>query len=166
MSIFSIMFRNKEVNRQNEKLFDVVSNFANVHKDIYFEMGLLIGFQLYKGMEQRYKTYAENDVYNILMKQLFNLEKDDIRGTVLEKFFEVRANTVLEERLRKDKGYQRIRKERNRKMKKIDKIKLNNKQWQVVDDTLSVCNEEGFEYGRVAYSQGFTDAVKFFVKIF
>lgn len=37
----------KGADREDNKLFDIISEFACVHDDIYFEAEMLVGFQLY-----------------------------------------------------------------------------------------------------------------------
>ena len=41
-------------NRDDSKLFDAVIDFAIVHQDVYFEAGILAGFQLYKQLNSGY----------------------------------------------------------------------------------------------------------------
>lgn len=44
-----------DVGIHEDDLFDAVTDFATIHDDVYFEMGILIGFQLFKNMEDGYK---------------------------------------------------------------------------------------------------------------
>lgn len=41
-----------DADREDNKLFDIISEFACVHDDIYFEAGMLVGFQLYKELTE------------------------------------------------------------------------------------------------------------------
>lgn len=55
-----------EADRNDDKLADVIHDFSMLHKDIYFEAGLLMGFQLYKNLEI---GYAEReDFINTLVR--------------------------------------------------------------------------------------------------
>jgi len=86
--------------------------------------------------------------------------------SLMEVFFEVRASGALEESLMNDEDYQVASKKTSEKVLKIDEIKLNREQWEVVDCALTACNEKNAEYGRVSYNQGFRDAVRFLTEIF
>lgn len=50
-----------ETNRNDDKLFNLLTDFAMTHEEIYFEVGVLIGFQLYKNMEHEYKKYTNSN---------------------------------------------------------------------------------------------------------
>lgn len=41
-----------EANRQDNSLFEAVTDFSLIHDELYFEAGLLAGFQLYKSLDQ------------------------------------------------------------------------------------------------------------------
>lgn len=84
---------------------------------------------------------------------------------LLEKFFDSRLDTVLEEAVKNDKRYQSSSKKISEEVNKIDQIGLNHHQWDVVDNAMSACNNRGLEYGRVSYFQGFQDAVNFVAEI-
>lgn len=38
--------------REDNKHIDIMSEFACIHDDIYFEAGMLVGFQLYKDLKK------------------------------------------------------------------------------------------------------------------
>lgn len=39
-----------------------------LHDDIYFEAGVLVGFQLFKNLEQEYQKHGEDSILNIVLK--------------------------------------------------------------------------------------------------
>lgn len=89
------------------------------------------------------------------------MDKNDnkTKNSLLHTMYHARVDGALEESLRKDQHYQRVNKEANQKIRKVERLKLNQKQWRIVDIALSASNERSSEYGRVAYQQGFKDAV-------
>ncbi len=167
-TIFSELERlYSEADRQDDNLFDLVVDFATIHDDIYFETGVLVGFQLYKGLDEGYRSHTRGDIQAVLEKHV-NMEKTkkaSEKEFLLEQFFEMRADTALEESVRKDMKCQKANAEIHKEVKKIDKIKLNHKQWGIVDNALSACNNRSAEYGRVAYMQGFKDAANLLLEI-
>lgn len=40
-------------NKQNDKLFGAVMNFSITHNEVYLEMGIIVGIQMYKNLEQQ-----------------------------------------------------------------------------------------------------------------
>lgn len=47
-----------EANREDDRLFEAVNDFATLHDEVYFKTGVLTGFRLYQNMELGYKKYA------------------------------------------------------------------------------------------------------------
>lgn len=142
-------------NRNDDKLWDAVLDFATLHDDVYFEMGIIIGFQLYKNMEHGLIRLKGDNTEILLADRKTHRDND-----FLKELFEQRMETALEENLRVDKEYKRIRGIANSKQDRLNKIGLNKNQWQLVDRAISSANALGSEYGRVAYRQGFQDGIK------
>lgn len=92
--------------REDNKLFDIISEFACIHDDIYFEAGMLVGIQLYKELDDRYEYHADKDITAILKKKKQSLVTEYEASSALESFCMHRLNTALEESIRKDKSYQ------------------------------------------------------------
>lgn len=40
-------------NRQNDELFGAVMDFSITHNEVYLEMGIIVGIQMYKNLEQQ-----------------------------------------------------------------------------------------------------------------
>lgn len=40
-------------NKENEKLFGAVMDFSITHNEVYLEMGIIVGVQMYKNLEQQ-----------------------------------------------------------------------------------------------------------------
>lgn len=40
-------------NKQNDELFGAVMDFSITHNEVYLEMGIIIGIQMYKNLEQQ-----------------------------------------------------------------------------------------------------------------
>lgn len=79
--------------------------------------------------------------------------------TILEEMYKERVESALKEVLEKDEKYCRVNEETNQKIKDIDQIELTKEEWEIIDTALSAVNARSAEYGRVAYQQGFLDAV-------
>ena len=73
--------------------------------------------------------------------------------------YKERVERVLQEVLRKDKKYQKADEETKQKIKEIDQIEMDKREWEIIDRALSATNARSTEYGRVVYRQGFLDAV-------
>lgn len=70
---FDILFDKLEesfpmASRDNDDLLNIIIDFAKVHDEIYFQMGLVMGFQLYKNMEQWYPMIDEKMLRSIIEK--------------------------------------------------------------------------------------------------
>ena len=98
------------------------------------------------------------------MRNLTDNEKEKT-GFLLNEFFENRIDNALEETLKRSKRFQEISKETCEKAINIDKINLSKEQWKAIDSALCASSHSGAEYGRVAYYQGFKDAVSILYEI-
>ena len=83
---------------------------------------------------------------------------------ILTELFNLRVNGALEDAVRSDERYQKINNEACSKIKEMDKIGMNKEMWQLIDAALSAVNERSAKYARVAYQQGFMDAVDLLTK--
>lgn len=91
-----------------------------LHDDIYFEAGVLVGFQLFKNLEQEYQKHGEDSILNIVLKPKG-------KKSVLEEIAGYRMDTALEETLRTDKKYQEATKRISEKVKRwIEMTSLRN----------------------------------------
>jgi len=112
------------------------------------------------------KIKLENDILPILVELVKEgLGEGQDQKSVLEEFLNTRMTAVLEEGISKNTQYQNTGKEINRKIEKINEIKLNRMQWMVVDEALSACNQRSSIYSRAAYRQGFMDAVNLLMEL-
>lgn len=152
-----------DANREDNKLFDIISEFARVHDDIYFETGMLVGFQLYKELVEKYEHLMDKGITTILEKRKQPLNTYHEASSALESFCMHRLDTVLEESMRKDKSYQKKDEEIHKAIMHINKIDLTHNQWKIVDSALSACNARNSLYGKKAYMQGFKDVINLIV---
>lgn len=88
-----------------------------------------------------------------------------VSKSMLNTLFEARSAHALEECLKKDKLYQKRERKLDEILRKIDRIGMNQEQKNAVDQALSICNYQNFQYGRIAYGLGFRDAVHFIMEI-
>lgn len=95
--------------REDNELFDIISEFACIHDGIYFESGMIVGFQLYKELTEKYEHHAAKDITAILEKRKQLLDTDHEASSALELFCMQRLNTTLEKSIRKGKSYQKKR---------------------------------------------------------
>lgn len=59
-------------NRQNDELYGAVLDFSITHNEVYLEMGLVIGFQLYKKFEQESQNAELAGLLEIIKKNHFS----------------------------------------------------------------------------------------------
>lgn len=83
---------------------------------------------------------------------------------MLQELFEARAGTALEQALREDNRYMEIKDKTKQIIDRVYGIELTSRQKAVVDEALEADNERGAAYGKVAYCQGFKDAVNLLVE--
>ncbi len=81
------------------------------------------------------------------------------QGSILKMLFEMRINGALEEFVKQDSVYQMLTTEARRQEKEIENLKLSREQWIVIDNILSAYNSRVARYGKLAYNQGFYDAL-------
>lgn len=153
-----------DADREDNKLFDIITEFACIHDDIYFEAGMLVGFQLYKELTEKYEYHADKDITAILGKRKQPLDTEHETSSALESFCMHRLNTALEESIRKDKSYQKKDEEIQKAIMRIEKIGLTHNQWKTVDRALSACNARSSGYGEKAYMQGFKDVINLIIE--
>lgn len=156
------------INRDDEKLLEIVMRFTGIHEDTYFEMGVLTGFQLLKNLEQGYERCEQNNMHDILQKFaiLYVDAQNEEKKAFLERLSENRIDTALEESLKQNCEYQYRMKAAYSKIKKIENMGFDCEQWKVIDSALSASNQMSAEYGKNAYNQGFKDAIKLLVEIY
>lgn len=150
----------ENADREDNRLFDAIGDFALIHDDVYFEAGFLTGVQLSKCLEQSYKKHGAGDIESILKKSN-HLKREDTQKTVMQQFIQNRMDHTLEETLKADKTYQKASGENHRKINEMNRDKFTHEQWKLIDDTLSGYNQMSYEYGRVAYEQGLVDTLNF-----
>lgn len=103
------------------------------------------------------------DLFDLIQRVTLN-EKEKTEF-LLNEFFENRIDNALEITLKENKRFQEISKETCEKAINIDKINLSKEQWKAVESALCASSHRGAEYGRVAYYQGFKDAVSVLYEI-
>ncbi len=89
----------------------------------------------------------------------------EFRHSVLQQIIRNRLDTALEDTLRKDRKYQNSKQKAKEKAGRLSEDMFTPEQWNLIDDALEESNASGSEYGRVAYQQGFFDALSFFKDI-
>lgn len=84
------------------------------------------------------------------------MKKASKKKSILKGIIDFGMYNTLEERLRNSPEYKKSRKRVGKALKKLDDLGLSEEQMDVIDDVLTVCNENAAIYGRKAYIQGFT----------
>ena len=128
-----------ELDRNDDELLNIITDFAAIHDYVYFESGVMAGFQLYKNMDQVYKKHSDGDMESILNISE-RKKKPDIEKTYRDKTDE--------------------------KVSGLDKENFTSEQWEMIEDVLFMKTEKGAEYGKAAYHRGFSDALKFMRDMF
>lgn len=60
-----------DANRQDDGLYGAILDFSITHSEVYLEMGLILGFQLCKNLEQKYQGFELTDLQSIINKNGF-----------------------------------------------------------------------------------------------
>ncbi len=162
------------VDRNSEDLQDAISKLIVTHSDVYLQMGVLIGFQLYKILDRSYHNPKSAGIETVLKNYLASLAKSgenkdgdaQEENNILEQIFEERKFGSLEEALNQNEDYQKARKEYQAQMDQLDRCGLNTEQKKAVDKAVSAANATGSEYGAAAYQMGFHDARKLMLELF
>lgn len=143
-------------NSPTSELLDLSNELSSETASVYAEIGLQAGILLMKDMAKNISIQKEIPIPD------FENGKDEfnVNAILLEGMYKERVESVLEDVLQKDECYQKISKETRRKIEEIDKLGLGKEEWLIIDRALSATNERCAEYGRVAYRQGFLDAIK------
>lgn len=157
-------------NRKEDDLYNAVLDFSIVHNEVYLEMGIIIGFQMYKNMEQGYMDFEVNGMEKIMKKNLSadkeTEEKPKKKESILQMLFNESIKYSLETSLQTDEEYIKARKIADEALDNTEDIGLDKKQWGTVDEAVSTANALGAEYGRAAYEQGFKDSVKLLSELY
>lgn len=143
-------------NSPTSELLELSNELSSETASVYAEIGLQAGILLMKDMVKNISIQKEIPIPD------FENGKDEfnVNAILLEGMYKERVESVLEDVLQKDECYQKISKETRRKIEEIDKLGLGKEEWLIIDRALSATNERCAEYGRVAYRQGFLDAIK------
>lgn len=49
--------------RNDNSLFDVIADFSAVHKEVFFQMGLILGFYLSRDLEKGYEELKNSGIF-------------------------------------------------------------------------------------------------------
>ena len=139
----------------SSKLLDLSNELTSETASVYTEIGLQIAMVLMKDV---IKNISE-DTHDTLERITPESSAFNTNTTILEGMYKERVERALKEVLEKDEKYCRVNEETNQKIKDIDQIELTKEEWEIIDTALSAVNARSVEYGRVAYQQGFLDAV-------
>lgn len=140
---------------QNSELLELSNEITNETASVYTEIGLQVGMLLMKdileniGRERQDETKVSGE----------NPVVSNANKTLLEGLYKERVEHELKDILEKDEKYRQVNEMTKQRIKEIDKIELSQGEWETIDRALSATNERSAEYGRVAYRQGFLDAV-------
>ena len=139
----------------SSKLLDLSNELTSETASVYTEIGLQIAMVLMKDVIKN----INEDTHDTLEKITPESSAFNTNTTILEGMYKERVERALKEVLKKDEKYCRVNEETKQKIKDIDQIELTKDEWEIIDTALSAVNARSVEYGRVAYQQGFLDAV-------
>lgn len=170
-------------------LLSAANELVNENTSVYMELGLQAGFLLitdlfqiicrerdqagYRMASDNHRTQeeqnpaTESDV-DPNAESTVDTDTDmasEFRHSVLQQIIRNRLDTALEDTLRKDRRYQNSKQKAKEKAGRLSEDMFTPEQWDLIDDALEESNASGSEYGRVAYQQGFFDALDFFKDI-
>ncbi len=151
-------------------LQDAISDLALTHSDVYLQVGVLIGFQLYKVLEKEYHSPKAAGIDKVIKNYITSAGKNrkdrQDEDCLLENFFEFRKCHSLEKMLACNEEYQNASRKCEEEVEKLGRQNLNDEQRSAVDKAISAANAAGAEYGAAAYQQGFDDARRLFMELF
>lgn len=139
----------------DSELLDLSNEVTNETACVYTEIGIQAGMLL-----------AADMLKNISMKKCEkdteNKENEIVNKAnelLIESLYTEWLERTTQEDLRKDKRYREIDEETKQKIQDINNIELKQGEWRTIDRALSCINARSAEYGRLAYQQGFKDAM-------
>lgn len=141
--------------KPDSELLDLSNDITSETASVYTEIGMQIALLLMRDILKNIGV-EKGGISSISAE---NPTVSHANETLLEGMYKERVEQVLQEVLRKDKKYQKADQETKQKIKEIDQIEMDKREWEVIDRALSATNARSAEYGRVAYRQGFLDAV-------
>jgi len=130
---------------------EVTNETACVYTEIGIQAGMLIAADMLKNISMK---KCEKDTKN-KENEIVNKANE----LLIESLYTEWLERTTQEDLREDKRYREIDEETKQKIKDIDNIELKQGEWETIDRALSCINERSAEYGRLAYQQGFRDAM-------
>lgn len=153
------------MNRDNNELWDVIVDFATIQGEVYFEIGIVLGFQIYNNLKNSYSKIESKKNVPVHRNDIFVNKKDE-EDSLLHALFAQRMETTLEILLKGDGEYKKAVEIASESQEQLDMIGLDKKQSQQVDRAISATNAVGAEYGRVAYQQGFREGIKLISELY
>lgn len=154
------------IDSEDEGLGNAICHFASIHGEVHLQIGIMIGFQLYKVLEQGCYNPKGTDIKGII--QSFAVSDDNLQETessLLEEFFEKRINTALQSSLNSSTQYQTALKKQKQSISRLENCDFSMEQNLEVEQFLSASRILNTEYGREAYRQGFIDAHKLLTEL-
>ena len=151
-------FYGKDVSeKENSEIWpeEAVKTFATIHDDIYFEIGIFVGAEMLRHLHEGYNV--KKDEMECLLKKSNCQKKRDLSKTVLREMVEERMATGLEQTLREDSLYIESMKKYQKALKALDEGGFSKEQASLVEQALTGNNEQGADYGRLAYLQALKD---------
>lgn len=145
-----------KINKEDNRFFDLIADFAEIHDDVYFEIGFYTGIKLVKCLESvcgKGVSFHPKTLFDSGNKK----ENSYLEESVLRQFIEVRMGTALEEALRQEATSQKQSLKNGEATKEIDTRAFTQEQWDVIDMVLAEHNDNAAEYGKMAYRQGALD---------
>ncbi len=128
------------IDRNDNELMDMISDFAVAHDCVYFEAGALTGFRLCRNMDAGYEKHFDVEENH---EDKGGKEADGEKAPVTERH-----------------GRERSRGRKDHRETGLNGGRFTEEQWGLIEDALFMNTENGAEYGKAAYHQGFADALK------
>ena len=143
--------------KENSEIWpeEAVKTFATIHEDIYFEIGIFVGVEMLRHLHEGF--YADKDEIECLLKKSNCQKKRDFSKTILREMVDERMDTGLEQTLREDSLYMESMKKNQKALKALDEGGFSPEQASLVEQALTGNNEQGADYGRLAYLQAVKD---------
>lgn len=152
------------VDKEDNRLFEIISDFAEIHDDVYFDVGFFTGVKLLRNLGA--VCGKDIDFRQGAFWSGSNPSKcGNSEESILHQFIQVRMGIALEESLRKDVKFQESGKRSREIIKEMGK-KFTPEQMETIDAVLSENNGKAAEYGKIAYQQGALDMFRLLKELF
>lgn len=140
--------------KENEILFNAIMDFAEIHNNIYFEIGILVGNLIRHDIRGRYKNLSKEI-------KLFKMDDNEIEeSNILKYITKLRLEEITKNLVNKPE-YQNLLKKSEIEIEKLEDLIGSKDDWLKVDRVISAYNALLSIQIQEMYMYGFKDCYNF-----